>query len=227
MDQTLFRKSSRPEPLNSPSTAVLPLLPSLSSTPYKYTRLIPSPGTFSDRTDPSLSSSPYTNATPFSSPSPSSPTFSSSFSPGFFAPGSDNLVGRYLSSLELAPGVKKLIGAGTLLQGKKSTEIPGPMSGSARPSFSDTQRSVTFDSSLGRTPGPAQTVKAKEIQRPLSVGSCTSGEFYISSLDDSSDGTIKTASDYSYSASSYAGEGWRIIGDAGGQFSILLHRVVC
>lgn len=31
--------------------------------------------------------------------------------------------------------------------------------------------------------------------------------------------TVRTASDYSYSASSYAGENFRIVGDAAGAFS--------
>ena len=37
--------------------------------------------------------------------------------------------------------------------------------------------------------------------------------------DEAELGTVRTASDYSYSASSYAGENFRIAGDAAGKFS--------
>jgi len=35
--------------------------------------------------------------------------------------------------------------------------------------------------------------------------------------DGESSSSVHTASDYSYSADRYAGDGWRIIGDAGGE----------
>jgi len=61
---------------------------------------------------------------------------------------------RYLEILELAPGLKKLLGDGKLVDHLGSSEDGGSL--------------------------------------------------------------VHTASDYSYSADSYAGDGWRVIGDAGG-----------
>ncbi|KAA1472988.1 FAD/NAD(P)-binding domain-containing protein, partial [Dentipellis sp. KUC8613] len=78
------------------------------------------------------------------SPSPSSPTF------GSFLWSGTPLTTRYLTALDLAPGVRKLVG-----------------------------RNGPIDSTTDR------------------------------------DETVRTASDYSYSAGTYGGEGWRVIGDAG------------
>ena len=69
---------------------------------------------------------------------------------------------RYLETLELAPGLKKLLGDGRLVDHLAS--------------------------------------------------------------DDDNRSLVHTASDYSYSADRYAGNGWRIIGDAGGQSWELAYR---
>ena len=62
---------------------------------------------------------------------------------------------RYLETLELAPGLKKLLGDGKLVN-------------------------------------------------------------HLGTADDDGQILVHTASDYSYSADRYAGDGWRVIGDAGG-----------
>ncbi len=98
-----------------------------------------------------LSANPPSHGTPPSSPS--SPTFP--FSPGGSWSAPVGAEQRYLSALDLAPGVKQLLGPdGVMLR------------------------------------------------------------------EDSESDTVRTASDYSYSASYYAGENFRIVGDAGGKFVV-------
>ena len=70
--------------------------------------------------------------------------------------GTSSSTQRYLETLELAPGLKKLLGDGKLVDHPGSSEDSGSL--------------------------------------------------------------VHTASDYSYSADGYAGDGWRVIGDAGGGY---------
>lgn len=96
----------------------------------------------------------------------------SSFRPALHKDGCSTLADRYLTILDLAPGVLSLVGDGVLV--------------SVRNDEDEQQR---------------ETDGEKENEGPLA----------------------RTASDFSYSADRYAGIGWRIIGDAGGELGHLKH----
>ncbi|KAI0264704.1 hypothetical protein BC834DRAFT_1042243 [Gloeopeniophorella convolvens] len=137
-DQASFNLAARSHNYSSQS-----FTPSPTSKPMRFWDISPTPSCLG-------SSSPTSTRPPSRDTPPSSPA-----SPGFpFSPGgslssSVGLEQRYLSALDLAPGVKQLLGSsGNMPRGEPDTD------------------------------------------------------------------TVRTASDYSYAASSYAGENYRIVGDA-------------
>ncbi|THH13242.1 hypothetical protein EW146_g6960 [Bondarzewia mesenterica] len=211
MDQKQFSKRSSLSRITSPSVSTF----TTPSSPYPFLSLFggeSAPSSATDLSSPLLPPTPsYTVTTPPSSPM--SPTFSSTISPGMLSHSSGNLIARYISALELAPGLKELIGTGTLVQGKKSAETLGSGSESLTPSAGSLHGQSTVVSADPRAPATPRIRRDKESARPFSPGA----EGQMQTMDDnvSSDETVRTASDYSYSANTYAGEGWRIVGDAG------------
>ncbi|TFY60324.1 hypothetical protein EVG20_g7463 [Dentipellis fragilis] len=178
-------RSTRGSPTPSPSS------PTFGSFLWSGT---PSPTTASahSHSPPVSAGSDTPPPSPFSPPTPFSPATTVG-SPGV----SGGLGSRYLTALDLAPGVCKLIGRnGVLLQGKR-----GNGNGDT-PSASLSQDRLA----------PPKTPQGKGRTNEFRVFSPT-GEPMDSTTD--RDETVRTASDYSYSASTYGGEGWRVIGDAG------------
>ena len=94
---------------------------------------------------------------------------------------------RYVTTLELEPGVKELLGEDArIIQGG--------------------------DPSFAAQGGENEYEDGDELD---------DGE--VEGAEWGEDRTIRTAGDYSYSASSYAGPGYRIVGDAGGMSSLVPH----
>jgi hypothetical protein len=77
----------------------------------------------------------------------------------------------------------------------KLAQPPSPFASLATPNSTDTSMISRYVSSLSLAPGVVRliTQEGKLVE-----------------------GSVKSASDFSYSAPSYAGHGYRIIGDAGG-----------
>lgn len=75
---------------------------------------------------------------------------------------------------------------------------PSPFPTSAAPNSGDSHLTARYVASIGLAPGVVRL---------------------ITQLGVMVEGTVKSASDFSYSSDSYAGPGYRIIGDAGGMMS--------
>ncbi|KAI0053110.1 FAD/NAD(P)-binding domain-containing protein [Auriscalpium vulgare] len=181
-DQHAF--SSRPLIDSSPPSSPLPFWSTSLSTPTS--------------TSTSTSTSSARPSTPPSSPpTPFSPGGSLSLSSQSSRGG---LMRRYMSALELAPGVRALLGeGGMLLSGELEDDVVGESSDATESSRSECPTTPKRSRpGKGFHPSPAVGVEG--------VGIGVGPE------------TVRTASDYSYSASTYAGEGFRIVGDAGDPF---------
>ncbi|KAI0064890.1 FAD/NAD(P)-binding domain-containing protein [Artomyces pyxidatus] len=157
--------------------------------PSAWTNSSSSPSSWRSPTSASSPSTP-----PSSPPTPFTPGGSLSM-PSFGMTGSaNNLTPRYMSALELAPGVCALLSEAVLIgaeagEGVSSNDVKSPTS-----------------DNTPHTPstGPQEYFK----QKPASDSANGEGTGKTNE-------PVRSASDYSYSASTYAGEGFRIIGDAG------------
>ncbi|KDQ55196.1 hypothetical protein JAAARDRAFT_196058 [Jaapia argillacea MUCL 33604] len=145
----------------------------------------------------------------FARSEPSTPLSTTSFSAFSYdssgetvsGPTSSNLEMRYRSLLHLAPGVLKLIGGrGELMVesvGMKEDEGEGPRDAYSHPDdVSSRNGNACGDSS-----------QRKDGREKWEDGGGQDGRADMFG--------VRSASDFSYSAACYAGEGWRVIGDAG------------
>jgi len=76
--------------------------------------------------------------------------------------------------------------------------LPGPFHVSATPGIEESTLAKRYISSLGLAPGVVKLITQSGVME---------------------EGSVKSANDFSYSSDSYAGEGYRIVGDAGGMIA--------